>query len=404
MKKMLWGLVLLMVMACQRTTNLTGEKAGTRWYRGNLHTHSLWSDGDDYPEMIMDWYRNNGYHFVGLSDHNTLQSGEKWRRVPDNPMTRGAYEAYLERYGADWVTSREDSAGLSVQLKTLVEYRGLFEAEEAFLILPSEEITAGFGGKPVHLNVTNVQELIAPRGGNSLVEVMQHNIDAVLEQRAATGQPMFPHLNHPNFGWAITAEEMKQLRGERFFEVYNGHPAVHNYGDSVRMGTERIWDEVNRHYAELGLPLLLGLATDDSHHYHAFGPDYSNTGRGWVMVAAEALSPEALIASLEAGEFYATTGVSLQRCGVARGQYRVDVAPEAGVAYEIQFIRWERGADAPEVVQTSSGTSGVYSLSENDWFVRAKIISDKVQKNPYQTGDTEVAWTQPVRVTEGGER
>ena len=28
-----------------------------RWYRGNMHTHSLWSDGDDYPEMIADWYK-----------------------------------------------------------------------------------------------------------------------------------------------------------------------------------------------------------------------------------------------------------------------------------------------------------------------------------------------------------
>ena len=24
-----------------------------RRYRGNTHTHSLWSDGNDFPEMIM---------------------------------------------------------------------------------------------------------------------------------------------------------------------------------------------------------------------------------------------------------------------------------------------------------------------------------------------------------------
>src|SRR6186997_2621450 len=49
-----------------------------RWYKGNLHTHSLWSDGDDFPEMIVDWYKSRGYHFLALSDHNTLQTGEKW--------------------------------------------------------------------------------------------------------------------------------------------------------------------------------------------------------------------------------------------------------------------------------------------------------------------------------------
>jgi hypothetical protein len=25
--------------------------AEPRWLKGNLHTHSLWSDGNDYPEM-----------------------------------------------------------------------------------------------------------------------------------------------------------------------------------------------------------------------------------------------------------------------------------------------------------------------------------------------------------------
>ena len=35
-----------------------------RWWKGNLHTHSYWSDGDDYPEMIADWYKTNGYHFT----------------------------------------------------------------------------------------------------------------------------------------------------------------------------------------------------------------------------------------------------------------------------------------------------------------------------------------------------
>lgn len=397
MKYLLFLSLFVLAFACQSESPLIGEKAGTRWYKGNLHTHSLWSDGDDYPEMIMDWYKSHDYQFVGLSDHNILQEGEKWRRVPNNPITMGAYKAYLEKYGTDWVTTREDSAGLEVKLKTLTEYRNLFEENESFLILKSEEITDAFDGKPVHMNVTNVQTLIEPRHGNSLVEVMQNNIDAVLEQRAATGQPMFPHINHPNFGWAMTAEDMKQLRGERFFEVFNGHPAVHNYGDSTRLGTEEIWDEINHHYAQLDLPLMLGLATDDSHNYHTFGLKYSNTGRGWVMVAADTLSPAALVEHLEAGDFYATTGVKLQSFGVSGDSYIVKVEPEEEVTYEIQFIRWEKGAAAPEVVQSVAGTQAAYLLSEKDWFVRAKIISNKAKQNPYQTGDTEVAWTQPIR-------
>ena len=42
------------------------------WQKGNLHTHSLWSDGDDFPEMIIQWYKDNDYQFLALSDHNTI--------------------------------------------------------------------------------------------------------------------------------------------------------------------------------------------------------------------------------------------------------------------------------------------------------------------------------------------
>src|SRR5438132_909407 len=45
-------------------------EAPERWWKGNLHTHSLWSDGDDYPEMVVRWYQQHGYNFLALSDHN----------------------------------------------------------------------------------------------------------------------------------------------------------------------------------------------------------------------------------------------------------------------------------------------------------------------------------------------
>src|SRR3569623_2147357 len=53
------------------------------WYKGNLHTHSLWSDGDDYPEHIVRWYQGHGYHFLAISDHGNVQSGEKWVKYAD---------------------------------------------------------------------------------------------------------------------------------------------------------------------------------------------------------------------------------------------------------------------------------------------------------------------------------
>src|SRR4051794_6884830 len=42
--------------------------AEPRWLKGNLHTHSLWSDGNDYPEMIVDgWIPEKSYAAIASS-------------------------------------------------------------------------------------------------------------------------------------------------------------------------------------------------------------------------------------------------------------------------------------------------------------------------------------------------
>ena len=393
--KVLPLLTILFLMACaapEQTSTL-------QWYKGNLHTHSYWSDGDDFPEMIMDWYKSHGYDFMVLSDHNILAQGEKWKLIPKDQIYQQGFENYLNKYGEDWVTYREDSAGRTeVQLKTLEEYRPLFEEEGEFLIIQSEEISDRYEDKPIHINATNIQELIEPQGGNSVADVMQRNLDKVWEQRETTGIPMFPHLNHPNFIWAITPEDMIQLSGERFFEVYNGHPMVHNYGDSLRPGMEALWDQVQTAYINDGKPLLYGLAVDDAHNYHIFNENSSNPGRGWVMVRAAELTPAALIEAMEKGDFYASTGVTLEDVQFDGSTLSVTVAPEAGVDYTIQFFGTKKSApDASGVLLAEEQASdAAYILQEDDLYVRAKIISSQPKENPYKPGDTEVAWTQPV--------
>ena len=45
-----------------------------RWFKGNLHTHTLNSDGDSLPDEVVRWYRAHGYQFLVLTDHNFLTS------------------------------------------------------------------------------------------------------------------------------------------------------------------------------------------------------------------------------------------------------------------------------------------------------------------------------------------
>ncbi len=388
---------LLLLGACASSKFHTD---GKKWYKGNLHTHSYWSDGDDYPEMIMDWYKSHEYDFVVLSDHNTLAQGEKWKLIPKSPSHEAGFQKYVEKYG-DQVVYREDSLGrIEVKLKTLAEYRPMFEEKDEFLIIQSQELTESFEKKPLHMNVTNIQKLIPAEGGNSIPEILQNGLDRVKAQRDSTGVPMFLHINHPNFVWAITPEDIIELDGERFFEVYNGHPQVNNYGDSLRPSMEVLWDKVQAAYLQVGKPLLYGLAVDDAHDYHVFDQKSSNPGRGWVMVLSESLDPESLIGAMEKGDFYATTGVTMKDINFDGKTLSVAVQPESGVNYTIQFFGTKKSnpAESGILLSETQGRKAVYTLNSDDMYVRAKIISTKPKENPYQIGDTETAWTQPVKL------
>lgn len=377
-----------------------GEQPQThnlKWYKGNLHTHSYWSDGDDFPERIMGWYKEQGYHFVALSDHNIFAEGEKWITLREDSIYQKGFEDYVAEYGEDWVEYEEENDKTRVRLKTYEEYVPLFEEKERFIMIPSEEISDGFEGKPLHLNVTNLQKLIEPQRGESVVDVLQRNINAVLEQRRETGEPMMVHINHPNFRWAITMEDMMKLKGERFFEVFNGHPQVNNLGDAERPGTEEMWDFINIAYLEKGQPLLFGLATDDSHNYHVTSSQLSNAGRGWVMVRTDSLGIGKLIDALEEGEFYASTGVELKDFSFKANRFAVEVAPQNGASYTISFIGCRKGEKEAKLLHEVKGTSASFEVEKDMLFVRAKVISSLPPDNPIENMSSQMAWLQPVR-------
>jgi hypothetical protein len=366
------------------------------WYKGNLHTHTYWSDGDEFPEMVLDWYKSNGYDFIGLSDHNTLSRDEKWVLVKKSPMYETGFRNYLNKFGKDWVDYKTDTGRVQVKLKTFPEYQTKMQAD-SFLILPAEEITCRVDQKHVHVNATNLQEFIAPPQGTTVAETMQKAVNEVLDQRKRTGAPMFPHINHPNFFYSVTVDDMISLTGERFFEVYNGHPLVNNYGDSVHLSTEDMWDKINIAYAKRNQPLMYGLATDDSHNYHQFGAAFSNAGRGWVMVQAESLDAKSLIEAMEAGKFYATTGVRLRTYEVSGNEIKIEIEREKGIEYTIEFIGAEKGETETQVLRSVKDSEANFIVADLHQFVRARIKSTKPKPNPFQEGDLEMAWTQPVQ-------
>lgn len=395
-----------------------------RWWKGNIHTHTFWSDGDDFPEMVAEWYRTHDYNFLALSDHNILSDGVRWMNY-NNILKRGgtaAMEKYLARFGAEWVETRgqPNSADYAVRLKPLSEFRALVEERGRFIMMPGEEITDSAEGKPVHLNATNIKELIRPLGGTTVREAIEANVRAVKDQAERTGQEIIVHLNHPNLGFAVTAEDLAAVVSERFFEVYNGHPGVKHLGDADHPSVERLWDIANTiRLGQLCVAPLYGVATDDSHNYH--GKPGSHTGRGWIQVRSRHLTPESLIRAINRGDFYASSGVMLRDVtfDAGSGRLSLDIEPDCDTTFTTSFIgtptnydttsepridkdgkpiRSTRkySSDVGKVFATVEGTTPSYTLTGDELYIRAVVTSSRPHRDPSFTGQQQQAWMQPV--------
>ncbi len=302
-----------------------------RWFKGNTHTHTLNSDGDSTPDEVVRWYRDNRYQFLVLTDHNYLTE--------------------------------------------ITALNALHGADDKFLVIRGEEVSSSFEGKPLHINGLDPSRLVqAQTGGTSVADVLQKNVDAI---RLADG---VPHINHPNFGWAVAADDLAALRNNKLFEVYNGHPMVNNLGGNGRPGLEQIWDTL----LSRGI-LLYGLATDDAHEFKKLDNlQSSRPGMGWVVVRAARLEARAILGALERGDFYASTGVELSDYQVAEGRISIKVKPVAWAGYRIAFI-----GKGGSVLEEIEGPDATYHIKGSEGYVRAKITES----------DGSMAWTQPVMVS-----
>jgi hypothetical protein len=300
-----------------------------QWYKGNTHTHTINNGGDSTPDEVVTWYRTHGYQFLVLTDHNFLTN------VDGLNATHGA--------------------------------------DEKFLVVRGEEVTARAGDKPVHVNGLDIKKLVEAVNGTNVAETLQRNIDGI---RAAQG---VPHINHPNFGWALTTDDLRRARNYKIFEIHNGHPSVNNIGGGGVPGLEEVWDSILT-----SGNMVYGMATDDAHTFKDPGnPMVSAPGRGWVMVRAPRLDAGALMQSLERGDFYSSTGVVLEDVVATERSLAVKIKTEGVSKYRVQFIG--RGG---QILTEVADPSATYTFKGDEGYVRAKVIESNGR----------MAWVQPVSV------
>lgn len=322
--------------------------AQARWYKGNTHQHSLNSDGDSPIDVVLRWYREHGYQFTFVTEHEYWTNVEPLNAVLGHPLR--------------------------------------------FLALPGQEVSQVVadqrhpnGVRQAHVNALGTSRVVMPipraqTAGMTVAQSYARN-DSLI--RAAGG---IMQVNHPNFIWSVPLEDMMHLRDSTLFEVWNGHPIVYNEGGvdslgNVMLSTEARWDSVLSRGR-----LIFGVADDDSHHFKpqdGENKDQARPGRGWVMVRADTLTREAIVGALHRGDFYATTGITLRDVRITSAEYALEITLANDRRYKTEFI-----GQGGRVLATSYSLRPSYRITGTERYVRARI-SDSSGR---------MAWTQPIRV------
>jgi hypothetical protein len=430
------------LLCCIIFTVLTGAALGNaqstqpapqsplRWWKGNLHTHSLWQGGDDFPECIAQWYKDHGYNFLCLSEHNRLAQGTEW--LTENSINSraraNAVSRYLKQFGPDWTETRKDAqtGKLLVRLKTFDEYRPRFEEQGRFMLIQGEEVTdEARDGRPLHMIACNLTEPIKPQSGSNIAETIRRDYDAIEASGRRSGHEVYEHVNHPNYQYGMTAEDLAENTEVSFFEIWNGVDDDNDPGDAEHLNTDGIWDVANTlRIVKHNAPPLLGVGSDDAHNYHGTN-NRSVPGRAWLMVRARELTIPAVFAAMRKGDFYASTGVVLDDIAFDAGRHElsIQIHPQPGEQFVTRFIGTRKGANMTgrprldkagkpihttldystpagpqigEILAEVTGTSAVYRFKGDELYVRAVVTSTAPTEVFSREFKFKRAWTQPV--------
>ncbi len=243
-----------------------------RWFKGNIHAHTSATDGQLSPDEVAKLYRENGYDFLGIADHNKL--------VIPKPID-----------GMIYIPCEEVDVPLS-------SYPG---TSPRCIHLVAVGISEGLGLTPeekTDLTPEDVIKMIKERGGEAI-------------------------LAHPY--WSnLTIDEMLLCKGCIGLEVYNTY-----FQTMLDMGVASVhWDQM----IQKNVPML-GFANDDAHSYSEKDDLLSDCCGGWIMVRSESLTADDIFNSIRKGLFYSSTGPEIKNLTIDGNKITVETSPVKTIAF-----------------------------------------------------------------------
>jgi len=289
-----------------------------------MHTHTTLSDGELTPEEIKALYKSAGYQIIAYSDHDFCFPQAKLN--DDGFLALTAYEVAINAHNPRSPYDKCYHFNLFARNPENVK-------QVCFDPVYGKEDLEGRPGLAESLVIYNREDRIySTEYANHLIE-------------EANKAGFFVSYNHPRWSQQNYTDYIG-LRGIWGIEVYNSDCGQGGFGEE----DVRPFEDLLR----AGVPVF-PLATDDIHApQDAFG--------GFLMVAAKSLSYGDVIAALENGDFYASTGALIHTLSLEDRKLKVVCDPAHHICVETE-CRCAFRANAPT---GETLTEAEFDLS--DWY------------------------------------
>ncbi len=252
--------------------NIVYLKKENPYFKGNVHTHTTISDGGFPPEKTAKLYKEAGYDFLALSDHDI-------------------YGRHDELNSNDFI---------------------VLPAMEKGKMAPDASLNLGFHMSAIEDPTVDVKERyshlddFSKRSKWEGLATIQNKINEMKEK----GNIVI--YNHPE--WSMhTYDMLDQLDGYFALEIYN-HGTEFNASGSY--GTS-FWDYLLRKGRR-----VFGIASDDA-HFHWTNTAITDHFGGWIMVQADKLAHGDIITALKEGRYYSSSGPEIYDYYVQNGEVTV---------------------------------------------------------------------------------
>ena len=314
---------------------------GGKFYKANLHCHSVISDGTLTPEELKARYRAQGYSIIAYTDHDLF--------IPHHDLTDEAFLAL---------------AGYEVELN---------ETRPASPDRKTAHICFVAGSPDMTIQPCWNEKYCTIGNSKNYIHLVQHDpaqtpferdhtpecVNAMM--RAGRDAGFFVTYNHPTWSQEFF-EDYSRYEGMHAMEIFNTECQNLGY-ESYEPG---IYDDLLRAGRR-----IFAVAADDNHNKRP-GDSFG----GFVMIKAEKLEYKTITDAMFRGDFYASQGPEIYDLYVEDGEICVTCSDAAHVSLNT-------GRRSAKIVHAPDGgtvNEARFTLREGDPFFRI-TVTDRFGKH-----------------------